>query len=228
MAKINESGNVVARCPNCSGAVSSFEWQRATAGGWGAISVSAANYRESYLEYRLFRCAGCGRGALGLVGYGSSPYPGSIGRLYDFYPESGERMDIPQQVPAGITAEFREAETCLESKCYRAAAGLFRSVLDKTLRTNGYKSEGSLKAQIDAAAVDGVITASRKRRAHEEIRVLGNDVLHDDWTELTAEDVELAHMYAQRILEDFYDDRSSVEGLLTDAKRKFESVLPSE
>lgn len=133
-------------------------------------------------------------------------------------------MVVPAATPAGIAAEFNEAEKCLENQCFRAAAGLFRSVLDKTLRINGYKSAGNLKNQIDAAANDGVITASRKRRAHEEIRVLGNDVLHDEWVPLTAEDVELAHLYSQRILEDFYDDRVSVEELLTEAGRQFESV----
>ncbi|WP_411878400.1 DUF4145 domain-containing protein [Polaromonas sp. YR568] len=224
MAEVNGSGNIVARCPDCNGAVSTFEWKRERTEEWGAINAGRVP-TSAYRQYRLFRCAGCGRGAIGNVGFNSvSHYPGMDQILYDFYPESGERMVLPAQVPKGIAAEFQEAEKCLENKCYRAAAGLFRSVLDKTLRANGYKSEGNLKSQIDAAAADGVITASRKRRAHEEIRVLGNDVLHDEWISLNAEDVELAHLYSQRLLEDFYDDRTSVEALLTDAGRKFQTT----
>ena len=69
------------------------------------------------------------------------------------------------------------------------------------------------------AAGDGVITAARKRRAHEEIRVLGNDVLHDEWHEIAVEDVQAARHYAQRVLEDFYDDRGSVLKLLREAGR---------
>jgi hypothetical protein len=55
---------------------------------------------------------------------------------------------------------------------------LLSSTLEKTLKENGYSS-GSLASKIDAACADGVITESRKKKAHEEVRVLGNDVLHD-------------------------------------------------
>jgi hypothetical protein len=47
---------------------------------------------------------------------------------------------------------------------------------------NGYVN-GPLRDRIDEAAADGTITAARSRRAHEDIRVLGNDVLHEDWRE---------------------------------------------
>jgi hypothetical protein len=71
-----------------------------------------------------------------------------------------------------------------------------------------------------------VITEARRRRAHEDIRVLGNDVLHDDWREVRAEEVEAAHGYAQRILEDFYDDRPTVEATLRN-KGKLEAEQPA-
>jgi len=98
---------------------------------------------------------------------------------------------------------------------------MFRSVLDKTMRANGYKTKDAknLRDQIDEAAADGVITPARQRRAHDEVRVLGNDVLHDDWHSVSLEDVEAAHHYVQRILEDFYDDRESVLKQLRRAKR---------
>jgi hypothetical protein len=44
--------------------------------------------------------------------------------------------------------------------------------------------------------------------------------LHDDWIEITIQDVEAARHYCQRILEDFYDDRASVLELLREAGRK--------
>ena len=104
--------------------------------------------------------------------------------------------------------------------CIRAAAGMFRSVLDKTMRANGYKDgKLNLRDQIEAAAKDGLITEARRRKAHDEIRVLGNDVLHDEWREIPLEDVQAAQHYAQRILEDFYDDREGVLKLLRAAKR---------
>jgi hypothetical protein len=180
-------------------------------------------WKSSKASYRLYRCAGCGMGAFAKVMFGGSVgnYPGSFRRLIYFFPESGSRLPLPSAVPAGIQNEFREGESCLGHECLRAAAGMFRSVLDKTMRANGYKTskEKQLYDQIEAAAADGVITESRKLRAHSEIRVLGNDVLHDDWQKIPREDVEASRHYCQRILEDLYDDRPSVLALIRKAGR---------
>ena len=95
---------------------------------------------------------------------------------------------------------------------------MLRSTLEKTLLANGYE-KGNLYKKIETAAADGTITAARSKRAHENIRVLGNDVLHDEWREVTEEEFDEAHHYAQRILEDFYDDRPTVEALLKEKGR---------
>jgi hypothetical protein len=89
---------------------------------------------------------------------------------------------------------------------------MLRSVLEKTLLANGYtkKKDGALEKRIDAAAADGVLGEPRRQRVHQDIRVLGNDILHDPWREVTEEEYELAHHYAQRILEDLYDNRGGV------------------
>ena len=168
-------------------------------------------------------------GALGVVQMyeAGNSYPNRIQELVVLLAEAKERFSLPDDVPEGIQNEFREAEFCLEQGCYRASSAMFRSVLDKTLRANGYKTKGAnLQSQIDEAAKDGVITEARKRRAHEDIRVLGNDVLHDEWCEIPEADVEPAHRYSQRILEDLYDDRESVIKLLRKAKRMPEEDIP--
>lgn len=221
MATINDEGNVKVRCPGCEGALSTYEWRSSQ----GQLGVITAEHQHRHwgsvrLDFRLFRCAGCGRGGLGVIAY-ASQYPGPYRELYSFYPEAKDRLPLPQAVPPGIVKEFREGEKCLEANCIRAGAGMFRSVLDKTLRANGYKEKKgtTLEQQIDLAAEDGVITQARKRRAHDEIRVLGNDVLHDEWQEIPVEDVEASRHYCQRILEDFYDDRASVLALLRSVGR---------
>jgi Domain of unknown function (DUF4145) len=225
MAVLNEQGSIQARCPGCNGALSTFEWFGASKGQYGSIvKKSSIRLREVHLEYRLFRCAGCGQGGLGVIvihNPSTYSYPQSIQYLSSFFPEIRDRLNLPVTVPEGIKNEFREGETCLDAGAIRAAAGMFRSVLDKTLRANGYKTKRgtSLEQQIDEAAKDGVITEARKKRAHEEIRVLGNDVLHDEWQKIEIKDVELSRHYAQRILEDFYDDRASVLSLIRAAGR---------
>lgn len=138
MARINDEGNIAARCPGCEGALSSFEW-RTRKGQWGVITLNKTHPRwgSGLLDYRLFRCAGCGRGGLGVVFYDGGNYPGFHRELNSFHPEVRDRLILPKGVPAGIEKEFREGEKCLDSGCVRAAAGMFRSVLDKALRANG-------------------------------------------------------------------------------------------
>ena len=232
MAKINDEGSIQARCPGCQGALSTFEW-RSVGSHFGTVTQKHKHrsWNNVNLDHRLFRCAGCGRGGLGVIAY-AGQYPGEYRELYAFHPEARDRLALPKSVPTGIVSEFREGEQCLETESLRAAAGMFRSVLDKTLRANGYKAKNgtTLEQQIDAATADGVITEARRRRAHEEIRVLGNDVLHDEWHAVPVEDVEAARHYAQRILEDFYDDRDSVLKQLRAAGRvpDEDKAVPSE
>lgn len=96
--------------------------------------------------------------------------------------------------------------------------------MEKTLKANGYIKDNDpslrdLQKRIDAAAADGVITEARRKKAHEDIRSLGNDVLHDDWRQVKDDEVENCRRYSQRILEDLYDDRATVEKLLVEKKR---------
>src|SRR4029077_3803219 len=126
---------------------------------------------------------------------------------------------LPGAVPVDLQTEFREAEYCAACGANRAASALFRSVLQKTLKANGYTrtndpSLRDLQKRIDAAAADGFITDARRKKAHDDIRALGNDVLHEEWRQVTRDEVEDAHKYTQRILEDLYDDRATVETIL--------------
>jgi hypothetical protein len=122
-------------------------------------------------------------------------------------------------VPQGVLNEFREAEVCLSAGAWRGAAALFRSALEKVLKANGYTKERDLYQRIEAAASDGVITAARRQRAHDLVRTLGNDVLHDDWREVLPAEAEAAQHYVGRVIEDLYDDRASVETILRAALR---------
>jgi hypothetical protein len=146
--------------------------------------------------------------------------------LESFFPYAREVAPLPDAVPRDVQAEFREAELCASFGANRAASALLRSTLEKTLKSNGYEEVAKtgfdkmkLQDKIDKATEDGVITESLRSRAHNEIRVLGNDVLHDTWKTIADEDVEAAHRYTQRILEAFYDHRESVEAILVAKKR---------
>jgi hypothetical protein len=205
--------SVSAHCPTCK-VVTSFD-QRYAAVVMGPHTHKGRNYQR--VVYVSSQCARCGLGALATV-----PDDGNSQSavLESFFPISIDTLPLPNAVPREIQTEFREAESCASFGANRAASALFRSVLEKTLKANGYiksndPSLRDLQKRIDAAAADGVITDARRKRAHDEVRTLGNDVLHDDWREISAEEVEDSHRYTQRILEDFYDDRGTVEAVLT-------------
>jgi hypothetical protein len=216
-----DNGNVRAACPDCGGAVTTFECKYGPS-GYGSISregahqYMGANFRR--VVYLLLRCAGCGRGGLAKVHYDSAVEQGV---LESFYPVSIMKAALPSGVPQDILTEFREAEGCASFGYNRAASALFRSTLEKALKTNGY-SVGTLEKKIEDAGDDGIISGPRRTRVHEDIRVLGNDVLHDDWREVSDAEVDAAHHYLQRILEDFYDERKTVEKILVEKGRKHE------
>lgn len=207
------NGNVSSCCPDCGGARSTFESRDASRDYGIVIRNGHHSYQGvAYIRtlYVLTRCAGCGRGGLATLHDTGNVHDGI---LEEFFPLSMDHAPIPVGLPPGIESEFREAERCASFGAWRAASALFRSTLEKTLKENGYTS-GNLASKIDAACKDGIITEGRKKKAHDEVRVLGNDVLHDAWQPVSADDVAASRHYAQRILEDFYDDRASAEATL--------------
>lgn len=204
--------SVSAYCPDCA-VVTGFS-QHAMLTVTQPHTYNGVNYQR--VLYIFSYCARCGRGGLAIVPDNGGPQNAV---LEAFYPVSADAAPLPNSVPQDIQAEFREAEKCSAHGLNRAASALFRSVLEKTLKANGYvkgndPSLTDLQKRIDAAAADGVITDARRKRAHDEIRSLGNDVLHDDWRVVDNAELEEAHRYMQRILEDLYDDRPTVEAIL--------------
>lgn len=218
MAYLDENtGSINACCPGCGGSKSSFKYDL---NKQVIKSFHRTGANKFYIRYMLYECLGCKEAALAtIVTFHPNEFPVASNELIAFSPEVSEKSELPDSVPEGIVNEFREAEVCIENNCYRAAAGLFRSVLDKTMKANGYKKEGNLYKQIEKAAEENVIHRSRQKRAHQDIRVLGNDVLHDDWKEIASEDVEAARHFSQRILEDLYVDRDVIEEILNEHGR---------
>ncbi|KVP26407.1 hypothetical protein WJ85_34380 [Burkholderia ubonensis] len=57
---------------------------------------------------------------------------------------------------------------------------------------------------------------------------MGNDVLHDEWRKVSAEEVQTAKDYAARLLHDFYDDRETVIAVLREKGRVSDDDKPVE
>lgn len=210
--ELTEAGNVRANCPNCNGAVSTFE-VRYNGKEFGYVA------EQKLPIYRLMRCAGCGRGGVATIRHTQ----GYKDHLLEFYPMCIEIADIPRDVPEAVSKELREAELCMSVKANRAASALLRSCLEKALKDTGYSKKGTtLEDKINEAAKDRVLTDSRKQRAHDNIRDLGNDVVHDEWRQIDSAEVESSRHYVVRVLEDLYDDRPRVLALVKNKETKTE------
>lgn len=223
-AKLRPNGVVSSQCPDW-GSTSNFE-NRGTATLDGAHEYQGQSFNR--ILFALQQCAGCGRGALAKV-HDNGNWQTAV--LESFFPCSQDVARLPAALPADLEAEFREAGLCSSVGANRAASALFRSTLEKTLKANGYEEiaasgfdKMNLQNKIDKATEEGVLTEALRNRAHDEIRVIGNDVLHDKWKTIPDEDVEAAHHYTQRILEAFYDHRQSVEKILVAKKRIADSA----
>jgi hypothetical protein len=220
------NGNVRAHCPNCE-AITTFE-MGTSAGEFGSIinndvhEFDGVEYTKT--AYVLLRCAGCHRGGLAKIH--------CHGRLIDgdmewFNPRAVGAATLPEDTPEGIVNEFREAERCAGAGAYRAASGMLRSTLEKVLDENGYVT-GRLKARINRAALDGVITDAIKMRAREKPLALGNDVLHEPWREVGEKEYQEARHYVAKVIDAFYDDRKTVLEVLKKRKSAVETVPPPE
>ena len=210
--KILPNGTVLTNCPHCN-AHAAFGMSSNPILIDGAHQYQGKQYGR--IAFLLLSCGGCRHGVVAKI-HDNGNFGGA--QVECVHPASVERAGLPKGIPEGIQMEFREAELCAAHCAFRGASALLRSSLEKTLKANGY-IKGDLKGKIDDAAADGVLTEARRKRAHEDIRVLGNDVMHDEWRTVAPDEYEQAHHYAQRILEDFYDDRKSVETILIARKR---------
>jgi len=210
-----ENGVIVCICPACD-AVTNFHDITREEQKLGFFVVNKPHFFEnkSYagICYKLFSCAGCERGGIAEIHY-HSPKDIRRGELGDFYPIGISSTEAPEGVSQTILAELKEADRCASAQAWRAGSAMLRSVLEKVFRENGYV-EGSLKDKINEGNKDGIITDSRAKKAHDDIRALGNDILHDEWRKVTEEEFNIAYYYCQRVLEDFYDERAIVVQIL--------------
>jgi len=220
------AGNVKADCPDC-GVPTTFEFRdpEGMRGEFGTITIvgrhvfRGTNYDR--ILYKLMSCTVCNRPGVAKL---HTPQQYIQSALESFWPTGIPHERIPEKVPDYIQKELREAELCMSVEAWRASAAMLRSTLEKTLIDNGY-DDRNLYQKIESAGSDGVITSARRQRAQDIVRTLGNDVLHEEWREVTQDEVEAAHKYVARVIEDFYDDRDTVLRVLAE---KGKNVKPQQ
>lgn len=91
-----------------------------------------------------------------------------------------------KEVPQHIADAASEAYACFSIRSYRAAILMARSVLEASAKDKNV-TNGTLASKIDALADNGVISPQIQQEAHE-IRYLGNEMAHGDFTEPVSEE----------------------------------------
>lgn len=210
-----ESGRVIAQCPTdqCGGSLTTYEEVNSNA--QTRLSRSHRYKEESYAYevWKLLQCANCKSG--GIVKFHNSDGNYRDGTLEYFYPFSSIKTPLPAQVPDDIKKEYREAELCASVGAHRGASVLLRSTLEKTLKLNGYKSSDmGLERKIALAAKEGLLTDTLAKKALDKAKVLGDDVLHQDYRIILADEVNDSLKYVARVIEEFYEEREEVEKIL--------------
>ncbi|GAB3586334.1 DUF4145 domain-containing protein [Calidifontibacter terrae] len=127
---------------------------------------------------------------------------------HTWYPEAATGMDFPD-VPEHIASAADEAVKCRSFHAFRAAVLMARSVVEATCKEKGITS-GRLVTKIDSLAKDGHIRAHIKDAAHE-IRHLGNDMAHGDFTEsVTPEEADEILEFMGEILHDVFQSPAKI------------------
>lgn len=113
-------------------------------------------------------------------------------------------------VPDHIASAAREAHECMNIDAFRGAVALARAVVEATAKEKGITS-GKLHQKINRLFDDGHIRLLIKDAAHE-IRYLGNDVAHGDFTDpVTKEEAEETLGLMDDLLEEVFQMPARVE-----------------
>lgn len=86
---------------------------------------------------------------------------------------------------------------------------MLRSTLEKTLRKHGY-SEWQLSTNLKNLSEDNILPRWLVKQNSQIVKILGDEILHGDWREITPEEYQKAHHFVERLIESFYDDHDSV------------------
>lgn len=219
-----KGNNVIANCPGCDGAKTTFEFRDSDKGReYGyviddiehtIIDETGMDHKAKRRIYRLLKCSTCGRAGMSQISEGKN----GQNYLVDFYPHSTSILELPKETPEDIVSEFREAESDASHGNIRSAGAMLRSTLEKVLQKHGY-IDFHLTDNIKDAFQEGLITRVLKNKTEQVVKSLGDTILHKEWRKISEAEYEEAHQYTRQIIEEFFSDPREVLKLIMEAGR---------
>jgi hypothetical protein len=147
------------------------------------------------------------RTADGSRGLNPSNYPGDLTGtgspwvLCEVFPALVP-IDVPMDIPVNVAKAFKQAAESRKGGHLDAAAAMYRKAMELALKALSPQIEAwKIEKRIDKMAAEGLITQELQSWAHE-LRLDGNDVLHED--DATLEMVDQMHGFCKFLLTYMY------------------------
>jgi hypothetical protein len=121
-------------------------------------------------------------------------------RGHHWWPVAGSTLH--PSVPEPVRSTFEEASKCLAAQCPRAAAAMARCALEATVSDQG-ESSGALAARLQRLADKGTLQPMLAKWA-KEVRLLGNDAVHDLTRSVLVEDARQLIDFIQELTKYLY------------------------
>ena len=184
-------------CPHCNSAGAGF-----------SIVYQWPERNQQNRVYLLAICGICNRGitVLSEVKRGaphinliqnSVAYPSHEYSIIRAWPDT--TMDIPDAIPENIGRYYRQGMENLSSERWDAAGAMFRKALDVSTKIIAPELSGfSLYNRINKLVEQGQLTSAMGEWSHE-IRLDGNDAVHDEEPE-TQDDAVITQKFTEAFL----------------------------
>lgn len=157
---------------------------------------------------------------LNLPGY-DIEFPSAAFRVLNSWPERS--LTIPSDLPANVESFFTQGLENLRAARWDAAGAMFRKTLDVATKLIApqYK-EKSLYHRIESLVGDGLLTNAIGEWSHE-IRIDGNDAVHDEEPETEADALAL-----QKFCEAFLTYSFSLPSMVAQNRQKRDLTEPDK
>ncbi len=184
-------GSTLHNCVNCGGKNAAFEF----------LSDHAAS---SYDFYSPARCGVCGKVTLFLVRMRSSGHgpakaaSDGIEHIMDCWPKS-DALRIAENVPERVLRPLTEAEKAFRAGLFSAAGACYRKAMERSVKEIDPSAKGMLNARIRSVEKAKKLPESMIELL-DQVRLFGNEAMHEDDLDPTKEDCEAARDFAHLFL----------------------------
>lgn len=187
--------SVLYDCPHCGGKNSAFllcgDVRAPRDGGLGWNSLGRCGVCKNIMMFEFRHRNNSGNGPSNEVTENGST-------ILRAYPEP-KSARIADSIPENVEKSLQEAESCFHSNLYSAAGSCYRKAMERSLKHLNPDETGMLNKRIRSLEKSGEIPKSMVELL-DQVRLFGNETMHDDDYDPTKDDVSSARDFAHLFL----------------------------